>query len=456
MLPLLYRINIVPHLFLVGTVITCQNLLTLQISFKIICLVCAKKGMYKSVVLVCFLCLSSFLFAQQKTLDFFLEQAYQNSPLIKDYNNQIRSNHIDSAIIRAGYVVQVNGNSINNYAPVIHGYGYEGAITNIANFSELITASKQFVGRGNLQNQFNSIELLNDSTRVATKISMQDLQKTITQQYIAAYGSWQQYSFNKEVYDLLSKEDTILKKLTQSTVYRQTDYLTFLVTLQQQKLTVLQAHTQLQNDYAQLNYLSGLVDTTLQPLTVPDITLNTILPADYTVYYRKFTIDSLILQNEHARINYSYRPKVNAYVDAGYVSTLTYQAYRNFGTSFGLNLTVPIYDGGQRKMQHRKLDIAEQTRAYYRDFFQTQYNQQLAQLMQQLNAAQQLIDESTNQLKYVEGLIKANHKLLAIGDVRIADYIIAINNYLNARNIITQNTINKLQLIAQINYWNKQ
>src|SRR5207237_10918666 len=143
-------------------------------------------------------------------------------------------------------------------------------------------------------------QLINDYLRVATKISEYDLEKAITQQYIAAYGSWQQYSFNKEVYDLLSKEDTILKKLTQATVYRQTDYLTFLVTLQQQKLTVMQARAQLQNDYAQLNYLSGLVDTTVHPLATPDITLNTMLPADYTVYYQKFTIDSLILQSEHA------------------------------------------------------------------------------------------------------------------------------------------------------------
>ncbi|MGN6617579.1 MAG: TolC family protein, partial [Ilyomonas sp.] len=125
-------------------------------------------------------------------------------------------------------------------------------------------------------------------------------------------------------------------------------------------------------------------------------------------------------------------------------------------TSFGLNLTIPIYDGGQRKLQHQRLDIAEQTRQYYRDFFQTEYNQQLAQLMQQLNSTQQLIDETTAQLKYVEGLIQSDKKLLATGDVRIADYIIAINNYLNAKNTITQNTLNKLQIITQINYWNKR
>ena len=395
------------------------------------------------------------VFAQQKTLDYFLEQAYQNSPLLKEYTNAIRSNRIDSSIIRAGYGLQVVGNSNNSYAPVIGGYGYEGAITNVGNFSELVTASKQFVGRGNLQNQFAAVQLGSDSLRVAARISVEDLKKQITQQYISAYGSWQQFTFNKEVYNLLSKEDTILKKLTQASVYRQTDYLTFLVTLQQQKISVSSARVQLQNDYAQLNYLAGLFDTSFQSLAAPQIPLTYILPAQNTIYYRKFTIDSLLLQNQQARINYLYKPKLSLYGDAGYLSTFTYQPYRNFGTSFGINLAIPIYDGRQRQMQLRKLDIAEDTRLNYRRFFEVQYNQQLAQLIQQLNGAQQLIDETTAQLKYVEGLITANSKLLTTGDVHIADYIIAINNYLNAKNIITQNTINKLQLITQINYWNQ-
>jgi len=85
-----------------------------------------------------------------------------------------------------------------------------------------------------------------------------------------------------------------------------------------------------------------------------------------------------------------------------------------------------------------------------------QYNQQVAQLVQQLNSTQELINETSNQLKYTEALMEANKKLMATGDARIADYVIAINNYLNAKNIITQNTINKLQLISQINYWNSK
>lgn len=393
---------------------------------------------------------------QDRSLDYYIDAGLQNSPLLKEYANQVRQNRVDSARIAAGYKPQVNGISTNSWSPVIGGWGYDGVITNYGNFSELVAASKQLVGKANLKNQFSALSLQGDSVRALSKISEQDLRKAITTQYITAYGSWQQYMFNREVYGLLSKEDTILKKLTQSSVYRQTDYLTFLVTLQQQKLAVLQARNQFQNDFASLNYVSGLFDTSFTPLTAPSIQLDNMAEAESTVFYEKFRIDSLLLKNSDAQIDFNYKPKVSLYADAGYVTSFAYQAYKNFGSSVGINLAVPIYDGRQKKMQHTKIAIAEQTRQNYRDYFKTQYSQQVAQLTQQLQSAQELINETSGQLKYVESLIQANGKLLATGDVHIADYIIAINNYLNAKNIILQNTINKLQIVTQINYWNKK
>ena len=394
--------------------------------------------------------------AQEKNLDYFINAALQNSPLLKDYNNLVLLNAIDSARIMTGYKPQVNGKSTNLYAPVIHGWGYDEAISNIGNFSELITLDKQIINKKVLQNQIDILHLQNDSLHVARKISEQDMKKAITSQYVAAYGSWQQYLYNKEVYDLLTKEDTLLKKLTQSAVYRQTDYLVFLITLQQQKLAITQARIQFQNDYATLNYLSGLLDTSFTELSAPLLQLTYTPEIENSVYYQKFTVDSLILKASDAQIDLSYKPKVSLYADAGYVSSLQYLPYKNFGASAGVNLTVPIYDGRQRKMQHNKIAIAELTRQNYRDYFKTQYNQQIAQLTQQLNASQQLINETNEQIKYTEGLMEANRKLLPTGDVKISDFVIAINNYLNAKNIITQNTITRLQIINQINYWNRK
>lgn len=203
------------------------------------------------------------LCAQAKSLDYFISQGIQNSPLLKETNNNILLNRIDSLRIVAAYLPQVNGISNNYYAPVVKGYGYDEIITNFRNFSEQVSATKTFVSKRNLRIQFNGIQLLNDSLLIAGRITEQDLKRTITAAYLAAYGSWRQYSFNQEVYSLLSKEDTILKKLTQASVYRQTDYLTFLVTLQQQHLLITQSRIQYSNDFATLNYLSGLFDTTL-------------------------------------------------------------------------------------------------------------------------------------------------------------------------------------------------
>jgi outer membrane protein TolC len=394
--------------------------------------------------------------SQGKALDYYVQAALQNSPLLKDYTNQARSNGIDSQRIRASYRPQVNGSSVNSYAPVINGWGYDNAVTNGANISELVGVTQKLVSRQNLQNQYESLRLQNEGLRVTGKISEQDLKKTITSQYITAYGSWQQYAYNKEMLDLLQKEESLLKQLTERGIYRQTDYLTFLVTVQQQELTINQIHLQYQNEFASLNYLSGVVDTSFVILAAPALDSVTIPGLEYTVFYRQFELDSLKLRNSDAQIDFSYKPKVNLYADAGYVSSLMYLPYKNFGTSFGVNLAVPLYDGHQKKMQHEKIAIAELTRQQYRDFYKTQYSQQVAQLLQQLQSTQQLIDQTNSQLRFAQGLIDANKKLLETGDARIADYIIAIGNYLAARNSITLNTVNKWQIINQLNYWNRK
>ncbi|RBL88910.1 TolC family protein [Chitinophaga flava] len=393
--------------------------------------------------------------AQERNIQYFLEQGMVNSPLLKDYQNQLLSAAIDSMRLRASYGFLVNGNSINTYAPVIHGYGYDNAISNGAQVSALVSASRLFVGKRNIENQFRAISLQNETTRNTAAITSQDLKKNITAQYITAYGDWAQYLFNQDVLKLLQEESSLLIQLTRAGTYKQTDYLTFLVTLQQQELLVKQLQAQYQNNYALLNYLCGLTDTAFHELPDPVLQPENIPGPEYTIFFRKFQLDSLQLKNSDAQIDYNYHPRISLFADGGYNSSLAVDPYKNIGVSAGVSLTVPIYDGKQRKMQHDKITLSEHTRRGYQDFFMQQYRQLIQQLTQQLQAAQQLIDQASARIKYAEGLIQANRKLLMSGDVRIADYIIAINNYLNAKNIITLNTINKYQLINQLNYWNR-
>ncbi|MDR3713883.1 MAG: TolC family protein [Puia sp.] len=389
------------------------------------------------------------------SLDYYLAQALQNSPLLRDYEGQVLANQVDSQRILAGYKPQVTGSSVNNYAPVLNSWGYDQAISNGGNFSTLVSVNKTLVGKKNLSTQFDAIRLSNDSLRNNARISEQDLKKNITAQYVTAYGDMLQLDFNRDMIGLLQKEEGILKELTARNVYRQTDYLAFLVTLQQEKLLFKQLQIQFQNDYGTLNYLAGINDTAAVSLADPQIVLDQLPELYNSVFYRKFTIDSLKLINDRSLIDFSYRPKASLYADAGYSSTLAYEAYKNFGTSFGVTVTVPIYDGHQKRLLTSKLDIARRTQDSYKRFFTSQYRQQLAQLSQQLKATEELIGEINDQIKYSQGLIDVNGKLLETGDARISDYIIALGSYLNAKNLLTQNKITRMQIINQINYWNR-
>ncbi len=393
--------------------------------------------------------------AQTYTLDHYLETAKSNSPLLKDLHNQIASNSVDSLRLLAGYKPQVNLNSGGLLAPYIDGYGYSSAITNEHTLNALLAANQAIVSKKNLNAQLQTITLQSQSIGNSSKISEQDLKKAITTQYITAYGDLQQFKFNQEVVELLSKEEDLLKKMTRANVYRQSDYLTFLVTLKQQELQLLQSRQQYKNDYSTLNYLSGIADTSMIELQRPEIEVNYPPEMTNSIFFKQYKLDSLKLANSRDLIDFSYKPKINITADGGFNSDFMGQAYKNFGVSAGFTFTMPIYDGGQRKMQYRKLSLEEETRQGYKAFFNVQYRQQIDQLRQQIGESDNLLAQVDEQIKYSESLIKVDSQLLQTGDVKIADLILAINNYLTIKNLRTTTTINRLQLINQLNYWNK-
>jgi outer membrane protein TolC len=402
------------------------------------------------------LSLSQFASAQHHTLGYYVDYAIKNSPLIKGYQNQIASSLIDSQILRSTLLPQVTGMSNNMYAPIINGYGYDEVITNQGQVSALISVNKAFVSRRNVATQIAAYNIQAQSATNNIRMSEQDIKKTVTDQYILAFGDWLQLQFNKEINELLGREDTLLKHLTQNNVYKQADYLTFAVMRQQQLLNTSQLEIQYRFDYATLSYLAGIVDTAAVPaLQDPQLTLYPLPDYTTSAFYRQFTFDSLQLRNDRSLIDLSYRPKINAFADAGYNSSLTVQPAENFGTSFGLNLSIPIYDGRQRRLQYQKIDLLEQTRLAKRNYFINQREQQVFQLRQQLLATERLISDINQQIRYTETLITVNEKLLGTGDIRVTDFILALNNYFNARNLVSQNYINRLKLINQLNYWNR-
>ena len=174
--------------------------------------------MKKLFILYCCITVALAVGAQKNTLDYFIEQSLNNSPLLKEYQGQIASLSLDSQLIRAALKLQVNGISNNSYAPVIRGFGYDNAISNGAQVSAMVGISKSLLNSQSINARIQNLQLQSLSAGNSIRISEQDIRKMITDQYIIAYGEQLQIDFNEQINELLKKEDTLLKKLTQANV----------------------------------------------------------------------------------------------------------------------------------------------------------------------------------------------------------------------------------------------
>ncbi len=393
-------------------------------------------------------------FTQQKTLDYFIQQAVQNSPYFIENKNQVESLRYDSLRIRALHKPQVNFDNNNLYAPVINGFGYDNAITNGGVISALAGATIAFASEQNLSNQFQSIQLQRQSLQLSGKLSEKDLKKNITTLYITIFGEQEMLHHTEDILNVLQKENLILKDLSEQGVYHETDYLTFLVNYKQQELSYEQNKLQLQNDLAQLSYFCGVSDTSYFQLAEPSLDQKNALQSEQTLAFRQFMIDSLVAKNNYEKVKFDYKPHLNAFGDAGYNSSLSYQAYKNFGISAGLHLIVPLYDGGQRNLRYEKIKLEETTRRTYMQFFKKQFAQKFLQLQQQITNTGRLITEAKDQLKLSDALVQANRKLLSTGDIKMTDYILALTNYISAQSTIVQLQINEMQLKNELNFLN--
>ena len=394
-------------------------------------------------------------FSQEKDLTYFLVKAQNNAPLLSDIQNQISANKLDSLLNRATNKPQLTGNVSANYAPIINGIGYDNTVTNGQVLSGLLGINKKILSQNALNTQADSYKFIKEGLLTTKKVALKYLNKAITTQYITASGSLEQIEYNSKIGNLLKQEAAILKKLTQSSVYKQTDYLLFSSTVKQQEYTLLQFKQQYQNDLSLLNYLSGEVDTTNVILKKPSIALESIQKNEKSIFMKQFEIDSLKFQNQNKLIDYSYKPQLSLLADAGYLSSFAVTPYKNFGVSVGLGMSIPIYDGGQRKFLHQKNQINSETSLIYKANFKRQYEQQLQMLHQKLNQYLAVEKQLRSQLLITDTLVEAYKRLLLTGDVQITDYVIAIGNLITINNTISQNNISKLQTITEINYWSQ-
>jgi hypothetical protein len=405
-------------------------------------------------ILSILLIFNSAVFAQN-TLEYYLNHSLCNSPEISAIKSKIKSNSLDSFINIASNRPQVYFTDTAMYAPFINGYGFDSAITNGGNLSALLGVSYTVIGGPNPSVQNRQISFENQFLYDSLIIAYQDLIKTITALYLTAWGDLIQWKNAGKILELYSDEDPLLKKLIQKGVYLQTDYLSFLISYKQQQTTYIKSFSKYKSDLSSLNSTCGIIDTSTVELTDPALRLCKLPDTSNSVFFTRFIKDSLRIATERILLKQSYIPVLNVGALAGFNSSFEPLSSKHIGTSAGITFTVPIYDGGQYKYKKQKIDIEEYNIQREKNFFKSQYLQQIAYLKEQLDISAKLIDQSSNQLNLHETLIDADRKLLSSGEIRITDFVSTISSFLDAQNNTAQDIVNRYQIINELNYWSR-
>lgn len=393
--------------------------------------------------------------SQEINLEYFINNGISHSPVLKDLHNQISTNTIDSLLIKAGQKPQVSYNGLLYYAPVINGTGYSEVITNISNITSVIYASQQIFNQKTIDAQYQKLGIQNQSLRISSKISENDLRKAITLQYLSVCAVSNDIAFYKQLLASYANEEGILKQLVEKGLYKQVDYNSFMLEYKSQDLLLRDLKIEYQKEISSLNVICGLPDVIYEDFDLPVIGLNSPVNTGNSVYLKKYLVDSLNIENEKLLIDRNYKPSVKWFSDAGIINNIPRELNKNPGFSIGLNLTVPIYDGKQRKLNYEKLRISENTRINYEESFRQQYNTQLHQLLAEMNQTREIIPRLEEQLAFSESVIKQNTYLLNSGNISITEYLTALKSYISVKRNLSIYQIKILQIITEINYWNQ-
>ena len=120
--------------------------------------------------------------------------------------------------------------------------------------------------------------------------------------------------------------------------------------------------------------------------------------------------------------------------------------------SVGVGVTIPIYDGHQKKMLLQQNQLSLDTRKKYLEQTQRQYQQQILQINNQMGQYDKMINTANQQITYAKTLVEANAKQLPTGDVKMVDFILSINNLLSLKGNIIQYNTTLFNLKNQLQY----
>lgn len=418
---------------------------------------------------MCF-CVLNFSSYAQYNINYFVEQAIKNSPLIKESNNLSQVSMLEIDRLKAFYL-EPQANFSGNYlfSPIISldganpslkinpdaatkYLGYDLASSNGGVYQALFTINQPLFNKKKYEVAAKQTEIATSIYQNNAKISEHDLSKIIVDQYVLCYQNLQQIAYLKNSVDLLNVQQNIMKTLVDASIYKQSDL--NLIYIEQQnfrtQLSIFEASYK--RDLFDLKILAGIGDTTTVQLDKPEMLLKSDIQT--SMFSKKYELDSLNIFALQSVSELKYKPQIMAFANSGLNAVYAPTLPARLGFSLGFSYNINLYDGHQKEINRSKNKILSESISNYKTNFETQNSLRKKKILNELASFRNREELTQKQITDYENLLNGYTKEILSGQLSVINYITILKSKAIVQRDFSLMLSQKQLLINTYNYWN--
>lgn len=425
------------------------------------------RGLFVYLIIVFFpLCLQS----QVRDIDFYLEQAEKNSPLIHKNMNESKMVSIDleqlnavlskpeisldASVLFAPIVSHDNGSSRFEWVSegATNYNGYDQAFTDGGQYQAVVSIKQPLLNKSIHRSYSNQAFIKQEINQNNIELTSHELEQVVGYQYLLCLKAKMQIQNAQLVLNQVDEQLGVLQKLVTNAIYKQTDLMLLLITRGNYLIDYQKSKAEYRTSIYDLNLICGISDTTVVDIRehLFEIKPDTLTHSKFITGYK---LDSLGVLAEQSVFEQKYKPQLYFFANAG-LNAIYLPTIDRLGFSTGITFNWTIFDGHQRKIQQQKALISMDNIEFEKQNFITQHTINKRKILDQIQAS--VVNESivSEQVKQYELLIDTYKKELAMGQLSIMDLKNVLNDLAAKKQELLLITMERQVLINSYNYWN--
>jgi outer membrane protein TolC len=424
----------------------------------------------RPLILLIFLIFSDILSSQQPDLNYYLEKAKANSPLINQSRNQSLIADLDLIQIKAilskpeinveaGVLfapIVSHDNSTNKFQLVSEGAdkytGYDLAATDGGQYQAVVSLRQNLFTASKYKSYSDMNDVSHRLNENTIALTVHETEQLVTYQYLLCLKSKTEKANSLIVLKAVEDQVTTMKKLVENGIYKQTDLILLQIEYQNYSADFKKFNADYRNNLYDLNLLCGLSDSSLVEIQDIDLQLKSGMNSG-SQFLTSFKLDSLNVRTMLAIEELKYKPELSLFADAG-MNAVYIPSFNRVGFSTGLTFKMNLFDGNQKKLMRDRAAISLRTIDFEKNNFRIKNDIYKNQTLSNIRSLDDRLKITEAQLEQYRILLDAYSKQLARGDVSILEYKNLIRDIVAKKQESLLIKMDIQMLINSYNYWN--